>query len=148
MAKHMTAPTMTLSCSTSQTGDLTKSDRAVDGIFGFGQQGLFVILQLFSQGVTLNEFSHCLKGDNGGGCILVLGRIVEPNSLHPTCPIRNKAYPLVQKEIQILMSIGLQKDVSGFHPTTTGSGWLTASGKIGDAWIQGGTHLTTDDGLL
>ncbi|KAL2536554.1 Homeobox-leucine zipper protein ATHB-15 [Forsythia ovata] len=62
--------------------------------------------------------------------------------------MQNKAYPLVQKEIQILMWIGLQKDVSGFHPTTTGSGWLTASGKIGDAWIQGGTHLTTDDGLL
>ncbi|GFZ17827.1 eukaryotic aspartyl protease family protein [Actinidia rufa] len=39
-------------CSTSQMGDLTKSDRAVDGIFGFGQQGLSVISQLSSQGIT------------------------------------------------------------------------------------------------
>ncbi|KAL2536181.1 Eukaryotic aspartyl protease family protein [Forsythia ovata] len=69
-------------CSTSQTGDLTKSDRAVDGIFGFGQQGLSVISQLFSQGVAPNAFSHCLKGDNGGGGILVLGQIVEPNIVY------------------------------------------------------------------
>ncbi|CAI9781467.1 unnamed protein product [Fraxinus pennsylvanica] len=66
-------------CSTSQTGDLVKSDRAVDGIFGFGQQGLSVVSQLFSQGVAPKAFSHCLKGDNGGGGILVLGQIVEPN---------------------------------------------------------------------
>ncbi|KAL8496476.1 hypothetical protein ACS0TY_020258 [Phlomoides rotata] len=69
-------------CSTSQSGDLTKPDRAVDGIFGFGQQGLSVISQLSSQGVTPNAFSHCLKGENGGGGILVLGQIVEPNMVY------------------------------------------------------------------
>lgn len=69
-------------CSTSQTGDLTKTDRAIDGIFGFGQQGLSVIAQLASQGVTPNVFSHCLKGSNGGGGILVLGQIVEPNLVY------------------------------------------------------------------
>ncbi|KAL0418271.1 UNVERIFIED_CONTAM: Aspartic proteinase-like protein 2 [Sesamum radiatum] len=69
-------------CSTSQTGDLTKPDRAVDGIFGFGQQGLSVISQLSSQGVVPNAFSHCLKGENGGGGILVLGQIVEPNLVY------------------------------------------------------------------
>ncbi|KAK4492672.1 hypothetical protein RD792_003492 [Penstemon davidsonii] len=69
-------------CSTSQTGDLTKPDRAVDGIFGFGQQGLSVISQLSSQGITPNSFSHCLKGENGGGGILVLGQIVEPNLVY------------------------------------------------------------------
>ncbi|KAL3849609.1 hypothetical protein ACJIZ3_011491 [Penstemon smallii] len=69
-------------CSTSQTGDLTKPDRAVDGIFGFGQQGLSVISQLSSQGITPNAFSHCLKGENGGGGILVLGQIVEPNLVY------------------------------------------------------------------
>lgn len=69
-------------CSTSQTGDLTKPDRAIDGIFGFGQQGLSVIAQLSSQGVTPNVFSHCLKGSNGGGGILVLGQIVEPNLVY------------------------------------------------------------------
>ncbi|XP_022866880.1 aspartic proteinase-like protein 2 [Olea europaea var. sylvestris] len=69
-------------CSTSQTGDLTKSERAVDGIFGLGQQGLSVVSQLFSQGVAPNAFSHCLNGDNGGGGILVLGQIVEPNRVY------------------------------------------------------------------
>lgn len=70
------------SCSTSQTGDLTKSDRAVDGIFGFGQQSMSVISQLASRGLAPNAFSHCLKGSNSGGGILVLGEIVEPNIVY------------------------------------------------------------------
>lgn len=69
-------------CSTLQTGDLTKSDRAVDGIFGFGQQGMSVISQLSSQGVAPKVFSHCLKGNDEGGGILVLGEIVEPNIVY------------------------------------------------------------------
>lgn len=63
-------------------GDLTKSDRAVDGIFGFGQQGLSVISQLASQGMAPKAFSHCLRGDGDGGGILVLGEIVEPNIVY------------------------------------------------------------------
>ncbi|KAL3358245.1 hypothetical protein AABB24_015407 [Solanum stoloniferum] len=62
-------------CSTSQSGDLTKTDRAIDGIFGFGQQGLSVISQLSSRGITPKVFSHCLKGEGNGGGILVLERI-------------------------------------------------------------------------
>ena len=69
-------------CSISQTGDLTKSDRAVDGIFGFGQQDMSVISQLSSQGITPKVFSHCLKGDGGGGGILVLGEIVEEDIVY------------------------------------------------------------------
>ncbi|CAN1252740.1 Aspartic proteinase 36 [Linum perenne] len=69
-------------CSILQTGDLTKPDRAVDGIFGFGQQGLSVVSQLAAQGVAPRAFSHCLKGDDGGGGILVLGEIVEPNIVY------------------------------------------------------------------
>lgn len=69
-------------CSTSQTGDLTKSDRAVDGIFGFGQHDLSVISQLSSRGIAPKVFSHCLKGDDSGGGILVLGEIVEPNVVY------------------------------------------------------------------
>ncbi|KAI9076240.1 hypothetical protein K1719_041813 [Acacia pycnantha] len=69
-------------CSIQQTGDLTKSDRAVDGIFGFGQQEMSVISQLASQGMAPRVFSHCLKGDNTGGGILVLGEIVEPNIVY------------------------------------------------------------------
>ena len=70
------------SCSNQQTGDLTKSDRAVDGIFGFGQQEMSVISQLSSQGIAPRVFSHCLKGDSSGGGILVLGEIVEPNIVY------------------------------------------------------------------
>nr|DAD44554.1 TPA_asm: hypothetical protein HUJ06_002784 [Nelumbo nucifera] len=33
-------------CSNYQSGDLTKPDRADDGIFGFGQHGLSVVSQL------------------------------------------------------------------------------------------------------
>ncbi|GAV78028.1 Asp domain-containing protein [Cephalotus follicularis] len=78
---NSTAPII-FGCSTSQTGDLTKSDRAVDGIFGFGQQGLSVVSQLASQGITPNVFSHCLIGNDNGGGILVIGEIVEPNIVY------------------------------------------------------------------
>ncbi|CAA2955627.1 aspartic ase 2 isoform X2 [Olea europaea subsp. europaea] len=81
LASNSSAPII-FGCSTSQTGDLTKMDRAVDGIFGFGQQGFSVVSQLSSQGITPNVFSHCLKGGNGGGGILVLGQIVEPNLVY------------------------------------------------------------------
>ncbi|KAK0604328.1 hypothetical protein LWI29_014548 [Acer saccharum] len=69
-------------CRTLQTGDLTKPDRAVDGIFGFGQQSMSVITQLSSQGITPRAFSHCLKGNGGSGGILVLGEVVEPNIVY------------------------------------------------------------------
>ncbi|EYU37011.1 hypothetical protein ABFS82_04G202900 [Erythranthe guttata] len=81
LSSNNSAPVV-FGCSTSQSGDLTKPDRAVDGIFGFGQQGLSVISQLSSQGITPNAFSHCLKGESGGGGILVLGQIVEPNMVY------------------------------------------------------------------
>lgn len=64
-------------CSTTLSGDLTKSDRAIDGIFGFGQQDLSVISQLSSRGITPKVFSHCLKGEGNGGGILVLGEILD-----------------------------------------------------------------------
>ncbi|KAK8941047.1 Aspartic proteinase-like protein 2 [Platanthera zijinensis] len=81
--------TITFGCSNSQSGDLTKSDRAVDGIFGFGQHGLSVISQLSSAGVAPKVFSHCLKGSDNGGGILVLGEIVEPDIVYT---------PLVQSQ--------------------------------------------------
>lgn len=74
--------TIAFGCSNSQSGDLTKSDRAVDGIFGFGQHGLSVISQLSSAGVAPKVFSHCLKGSDNGGGILVLGEIVEPGIVY------------------------------------------------------------------
>ncbi|XP_010247714.1 PREDICTED: aspartic proteinase-like protein 2 [Nelumbo nucifera] len=69
-------------CSNYQSGDLTKPDRAVDGIFGFGQHDLSVISQLSSRGITPKIFSHCLIGANSGGGVLVFGEIVEPNIVY------------------------------------------------------------------
>ncbi|KAF5193522.1 aspartic proteinase-like protein [Thalictrum thalictroides] len=69
-------------CSDYQSGDLTKPDRAVDGIFGFGQHERSVISQLSSQGMTPKVFSHCLKGKDNGGGIMVLGEIVEPDIVY------------------------------------------------------------------
>lgn len=59
-----------------------KSDRAIDGIFGFGQQELSVISQLSSQGMAPKVFSHCLKGSDDGGGILVLGEIIQPSIVY------------------------------------------------------------------
>lgn len=69
-------------CSTSQSGDLSKTDKAIDGIFGFGQGDLSVISQLSSRGITPRVFSHCLKGEGNGGGILVLGEILEPTIVY------------------------------------------------------------------
>ncbi|KAA8550280.1 hypothetical protein F0562_001964 [Nyssa sinensis] len=77
-----TSAPVAFGCSTSQTGDLTNPDIAVDGIFGLGQQGLSIISQLYTQGITPNVFSHCLRGDSGGGGVLVLGEIVEPDIVY------------------------------------------------------------------
>jgi len=69
-------------CSNTQTGDLTKSDRAVDGVLGLGQAELSVVSQLSSIGASPKVFSHCLKGTDKGGGILVLGEIVEPGIVY------------------------------------------------------------------
>ncbi|KAK7277458.1 hypothetical protein RJT34_22471 [Clitoria ternatea] len=74
--------TIVFGCSTYQSGDLAKSDRAVDGIFGFGPGALSVVSQLSSRGITPKVFSHCLKGDGNGGGILVLGEILEPSIVY------------------------------------------------------------------
>lgn len=68
---------------------MTKTDRAVDGIFGFGQNGLSIISQLSSQGIASDSFSHCLVGSGSGGGILVIGQILEPNMVYT---------PLVQSQ--------------------------------------------------
>ncbi|CAL5422260.1 unnamed protein product [Camellia sinensis] len=69
-------------CSTNQSGDLIMPDKAIDGIFGFGRQGLSVISQLSSRGITPKIFSHCLKGDGNGGGLLVLDEIMDPNIVY------------------------------------------------------------------
>ncbi|KAH7838177.1 hypothetical protein Vadar_022949 [Vaccinium darrowii] len=93
--------TVVFGCSTSATGDLTKTDRAVDGIFGFGQQGLSIVTQLYSQGVSPNAFSHCLIGSTSGGGILVLGEIVEPNMVYSPLVASQPHYNLNLESIAV-----------------------------------------------
>lgn len=82
-------------CSTYQSGDLTKVDKAIDGIFGFGQQDLSVVSQLSSLGITPKVFSHCLKGEGDGGGKLVLGEILEPNIIYsPLVPSQYVLFPV------------------------------------------------------
>ncbi|KAM7531664.1 hypothetical protein LguiB_035074 [Lonicera macranthoides] len=88
-------------CSTYQSGDLTKTDRAIDGIFGFGQQDLSVISQLSSQGVTPKVFSHCLKGDGNGGGILVLGEILDQTIVYTPLVPSQPHYNLYLQSIAV-----------------------------------------------
>lgn len=69
-------------CSNLQTGGLQRPDKAVDGIFGLGQGRLSVISQLSSQGLAPQVFSHCLRGDQSGGGVMVLGQIERPDTVY------------------------------------------------------------------
>ncbi|RAL37513.1 hypothetical protein DM860_000207 [Cuscuta australis] len=124
-----TSALVVFGCSTSQTGDLTKPDRAVDGIFGFGQQEMSVISQLSSQGVTPNMFSHCLKGNNGGGGILVLGQIVEPSMVYT---------PLVPSQLHY--NLNLQSISINGHPLPIDPQVFSTSNNRGTI-IDSGTTL-------
>lgn len=113
-------------CSNSQTGDLTKTDRAVDGIFGFGQAELSIVSQLSSAGLAPKVFSHCLKGTDNGGGLLVLGEIVEPGIVYS---------PLVQGQPHYnlnLQSIAVNGQIlpiaSSVFTTTNTQGTIIDSG--------------------
>ena len=98
-------------CSTYQSGDLTKTDKAVDGIFGFGQGALSVISQLSYRGITPKVFSHCLKGDGNGGGILVLGEILEPSIVYS--PLVPSQYVSILLEfllffLEVIFALNLQ----------------------------------------
>ncbi|KAK1409967.1 hypothetical protein QVD17_36498 [Tagetes erecta] len=117
-------------CSTSQTGDLTKSDTAVNGIFGFGQNGLSIISQLSSQGVAPKAFSHCLIGSDKGGGILVFGQIMEPNMVYT---------PLVQSQPHYnvnMQSISVNGQTLSIDPST-----FATSDTQGGTIIDSGTTL-------
>ncbi|OWM73718.1 hypothetical protein CDL15_Pgr026822 [Punica granatum] len=124
-------------CSTTQTGDLTKSDRAVDGIFGFGQQGLSVISQLASEGIAPKAFSHCLRGDGDGGGILVLGEIVEPSIVYTPlvpsqCVLSSQRFYLGPHYNLNLQSISVNGQTLPIDPsvfaTSNGQGTIVDSG--------------------
>ncbi|KAI4340436.1 hypothetical protein MLD38_025269 [Melastoma candidum] len=113
-------------CGMTVTGELTKSDRAVSGIFGLGRQSMSVVSQLASQGVTPNVFSHCLRGDGKGGGILVLGEIVEPNIVYSPLVPSQPHYNLNLQSI----SVGGQKLAidSTVFSTSNGKGTIIDSG--------------------
>ncbi|KAJ1388966.1 Xylanase inhibitor, C-terminal [Sesbania bispinosa] len=125
MTTNSTAPVV-FGCSNQQSGDLTKSDRAVDGIFGFGQQEMSVISQLSSQGIAPRVFSHCLKGDSSGGGILVLGEIVEPNIVYTPLVPSQPHYNLNLQSIAVNGQT-LQIDSSVFA-TSNNRGTIVDSG--------------------
>ncbi|KAJ9184382.1 hypothetical protein P3X46_004113 [Hevea brasiliensis] len=113
-------------CSTYQSGDLTKTDKAVDGIFGFGQGDLSVISQLSSHGITPRVFSHCLKGDGSGGGILVLGEILEPGIVYSPLVPSQPHYNLNLQSIAVNGQL-LPIDPAAFA-TSTNRGTIVDSG--------------------
>ncbi|BBH07722.1 Eukaryotic aspartyl protease family protein [Prunus dulcis] len=102
-------------CSTYQSGDLTKTDKAVDGIFGFGQGALSVISQLSSRG-----------GDGNGGGILVLGEILEPNIVYSPLVPSQQHYNLNLQSIAVNGQI-LPIDQAAFT-TSNSRGTIVDSG--------------------
>ncbi|XP_075524120.1 aspartic proteinase 36-like [Primulina tabacum] len=113
-------------CSRLETGDLTSTDRAIDGIFGFGQASLSVISQLSSQGITPQAFSHCLNGGGGGGGILVLGQVVDPNMVYTPIVPSQPHYNVNLQSISVDGKI-LSIDPSVFATTDDG-GTIVDSG--------------------
>ncbi|XP_052175385.1 aspartic proteinase 36-like [Diospyros lotus] len=93
--------TIVFGCSTFLSGDLTKTDKAIDGIFGFGQQDLSVISQLASRRITPKVFSHCLKGEGKGGGKLVLGEIQNPGMVYSPLVPSQPHYNLYLQSIAV-----------------------------------------------
>ncbi|CAN0926242.1 Aspartic proteinase 36 [Linum grandiflorum] len=100
MVLNSSAP-IVFGCSTYQSGDLTKTDKAVDGIFGFGQGPLSVISQLSSRGMTPKVFSHCLRGEGSGGGVFVLGEILEPGIIYTSLVPSQTHYNLNLQSIAV-----------------------------------------------
>ncbi|KAH9606743.1 hypothetical protein KSS87_009526 [Heliosperma pusillum] len=100
-------------CGAKQSGQLSSSDEALDGIIGFGQANSSVLSQLNAAGKVQKSFSHCLDNDNGGG-IFAIGQLVEPK-LNTTPLIPNQAhYNVVMKSIEVAGDVlELSTDSSG-----------------------------------
>lgn len=79
-------------CNFNQSGVLSSTPRAVDGLIGFGQASISVLSQLASQGIAPNVFAHCLEGEDKGGGILVIGEIDEPDLIYTPIIQRQQHY--------------------------------------------------------
>ncbi|CAM8891616.1 unnamed protein product [Rhodiola kirilowii] len=87
-------------CGSRQSGGLSSSDGALDGIIGFGQSNSSLITQLAATGKVKKIFGHCLDNIRGGG-IFAIGEIVEPQ-VKPTPLIPNKMhYNVALKSIEV-----------------------------------------------
>lgn len=87
-------------CGAKQSGQLTSSDEALDGIMGFGQANSSVLSQLATAGKVQKMFSHCLDNEKGGG-IFSIGNLIEPKMNH-TPLIPNQAhYNVVMRSIEV-----------------------------------------------
>ncbi|KAK9673483.1 hypothetical protein RND81_12G170300 [Saponaria officinalis] len=87
-------------CGDKQSGQLSSTDEALDGIMGFGQANSSVISQLAAAGKVQKSFSHCLDNENGGG-IFAIGQLVEPK-LNSTPIIPNQPhYNVAMKSIEV-----------------------------------------------
>lgn len=80
-------------CGSKQSGGLSSSSGALDGIIGFGQGNTSLLTQLAASGKIKKMFGHCLDNIRGGG-IFAVGEIVHPE-VKPTPLMANKyAFPL------------------------------------------------------
>ncbi|KAD4384266.1 hypothetical protein E3N88_24434 [Mikania micrantha] len=118
---------VTFGCGTSESGELSMPDRAVDGIFGFGQQGLSVISQLASHQAAPDAFSHCLVGDGDGGGILVIGQIMDPNMVYSPLVPSQPHYNLNLQSISVNDKI-ISIDPSVFETSHNRKGTVIDSG--------------------
>ncbi|KAG6549055.1 hypothetical protein Mapa_009498 [Marchantia paleacea] len=109
-------------CGFNQTGtSLTSSDRAVDGILGFGRQVLSVVSQLADNDLTTNEFAHCLQGDTGHGGLFVVGDVQEPGLVY-TPMLPNEFHYNVNLQKIAVGDVTLNIDSSVFASSNDGSG--------------------------
>ncbi|KAM7279900.1 hypothetical protein ACFE04_007034 [Oxalis oulophora] len=64
-------------CGAKQSGELSSSSEALDGLIGFGQANSSMLSQLASAGKFKKIFSHCLDTHEGGG-IFTIGEVESP----------------------------------------------------------------------
>ncbi|KAL3693322.1 hypothetical protein R1sor_006973 [Riccia sorocarpa] len=109
-------------CGFNQTGtSLTTSDRAVDGIMGFGRQVLSVVSQLADGDFTTNEFAHCLQGDTGHGGLFVVGDIQETGLVYTPMVANQFHYNVNLQRISVGDTM-LDIDPDVFAVTSDGGG--------------------------
>ena len=94
-----------LRCGAKQSGQLSTSDEALDGIMGFGQANSSVLSQLAAVKKVPKMFSHCLDNHKGGG-IWSIGELVEPKL--KTTPLIPNQYVMFNILNLFLMSTDIE----------------------------------------